>query len=141
MDNERIKKLVEKTQLRTRLRDVPLVRALIESAESVSKAIPHIPLDDYTAPIIFESLYRAIRQIGDGFWWLQGYEPRTHDVSIELLIDKEQGLAQKIERLKQLRHDSAYRGSKITIENAKEIILFWDEHCSKLLEDLRKEAV
>lgn len=141
MDNDRIKKLTERTQLRTRTRDVPIARALAAAAEQTGQALPHIPLTEHSAPMLFDAVYKALRQIGDGHWWLLGYEPRTHDVSIELLIDLDPAIAQKMERFKQLRHDAAYRGSKISTENAQEIITFWNAHGGTLLEKLKREAV
>lgn len=91
--------------------------------------------------MLFDAVYKAIRHIGDGFWWLQGYEARTHDASIEMLAEKSPAIRQDLERLKQLRHDAAYRGVKISPENANEILRFWKEYGTHLLTLLKKEAV
>lgn len=140
MNEEKIKRLVADHQLRLRTQDKALMSSLLESAQQTANAQMQIPLNEQTAPIIFKTVYDAIRQLGDVKWLLQGYEPRTHEISIELLMEENSVEFKQLDRYRIMRNDLTYRGFKITVDHAQEIRAFWKEHGSNLLAKLKKEV-
>ncbi len=133
MKEEVIKTLVKTRILRIRQRDTPRIKSMIKSAETNAKVAKNIPLTEESATVVFREIYGSVRQLGDANWWLQGYEPANHEISMDIL--KEMDIQQKIklnflDRFKKLRHDANYKGFRVSISQAKEIIDFWDK-CGK----------
>ena len=90
----------------------------------------------------FRETYESIRQLGDAKWWLLGYEPRNHEVSMEIL--KEMDIKGKVRlhhlnRFKKIRNDANYCGFKVTLAQAKEVLEFWDECAEEIVSLLLKE--
>ena len=78
---------------------------------------------------IFRETYESIRQLGDAKWWVLGYEPRNHEVSIEALKEiniKEKVKLNHLPRFKRIRNDANYRGFKVSVLQTKEILDFWN---------------
>jgi hypothetical protein len=115
---------------------------MVESSKTNMKIVKNIPLTEESAIIIFRETYESIRQLGDARWWLQGYEPRNHEVSMEIL--KEINIKEKIKlnhlsRFKAIRNDTNYRGFKVTITQAKEILDFWNTCSLEIISILEQE--
>ena len=133
MKKERIDLLVRTGQVRIRQVDIEKVKSIINSAQTNAGIVKNIPLTENSSTVIFREIYESIRQLGDASWWLLGYEPLNHEVSMEIL--KEMDIREKIRlnhlsRFKSIRNDADYRGFKVTSAQAKEILDFWDK-CAK----------
>ncbi len=133
MKKELIGLLVKTDQLRKRSIDKEKVKSMIESATTNMGIVKTIPLTEQSAILIFRETYESIRQLGDARWWTLGYEPRNHEVSMEAL--KEIDITEKVRlnhlsRFKTIRNDANYRGFKVAVAQAREILEFWDK-CSQ----------
>ena len=133
MKQEILNTLVKTGILRKKENDLSKIRSAIDSARMNTDVAKSIPLNEKSATLIFREFYESIRQLGDAKWWKLGYEPQNHDITLEIL--KEIELNNKIklnflERFKKIRHDANYRGFRVSVSQANEIIEFWDE-CSE----------
>lgn len=136
MRKELLGHLVQTDQLRKRSLDREKVKSMVESSTTNMKIVKTIPLTEQSAILIFRESYESIRQLGDAHWWLLGYEPRNHEVSLEIL--KELNINEKVRlhhlgRFKAIRNDANYRGFKVTIAQSKEILEFWDACSSDII--------
>lgn len=141
MKKEKIEILVKTNQLRARQADLERINSMLKFLETNVTVAKKVPLDENSATLIFREIYESIRQLGDAQWWIFGYEPRNHEVSMEIL--KEMEIKEKIKlnhlsRFKNIRNDANYRGFKVSIEQAKEIIDFWDKCGTEVLTIFRK---
>lgn len=115
---------------------------MIESSIVNMVIVQTIPLTEQSAILIFRESYESIRQLGDAQWWLLGYEPRNHEVSMEIL--KKMDIQEKVRlnhlgRFKTIRNDANYRGLKVTVAQAKEILEFWKACSQEIISLLQKE--
>lgn len=128
--------------LRKRSLDREKVKSMIESSTTNMVVVKAVALTEQSAILIFRESYESIRQLGDARWWLLGYEPRNHEVSMEIL--KEMDIKEKVRlnhlgRFKAIRNDANYRGFKVTVAQAKEILGFWDACAEEIISSLVKE--
>lgn len=79
--------LIKSGILRIKQKDLEQIKSLINSAEANAYEIKKIDLNENTATIIFREIYESIRQLGDANWWLKGYEPLNHEISLDGLKD------------------------------------------------------
>ena len=133
MKKDALDRLVAEKQLRIRHIDIERIKSITNSAEINVRVSRGIILGDDSATVVFREIYESIRQLGDAAWWLQGYEPLNHEISLEIL--KEMDIKDKIKlnhlyRFKKIRNDANYRGFMVSVSQAKEIIEFWDT-CGK----------
>jgi len=132
MKKESIEMYIKTDQIRIRQPDKERIKSIIESAKINAKIAKTIDLNDDSATLIFREIYESVRQLGDAKWWLLGYEPRNHEICMEILKEsniKEKLLLNHLSRFKRIRNDANYRGFKVNTMQAKEIIDFWDK-CS-----------
>ncbi len=142
MKKEQIEQWLRGDQLRQKSLDRERVKSMIESSTINMRIVKTIPLTEQSAILIFRESYESVRQLGDARWWLLGYEPRNHEVSMEILkeIDiKEKVQLNYLSRFKTIRNDANYRGFKVTVAQAKEILEFWDACSEEIISLLRKE--
>lgn len=137
-----LKFLESMSKIRKRTPDRPRAKSLIEAAEKTMAAVARIPLSDTTATIIYRETYEAIRQLGDARWWLKGYEPKDHEVSMEVL--KEEKISQsaklaKVDRFRSIRNNANYLGYDIPEAVAQEALDFWGDCGKEILANLKKE--
>lgn len=128
--------------IRNRQRDMEKIKSMINSAEVNAKVTKDIKLNDDTATLIFREIYESVRQLGDAKWWLLGYEPSNHEISMEVLKDfdiKDKLKLNSLDRFKKIRHDVNYRGFRATNQQAEEILDFWNKCGEEILKELRKE--
>ncbi len=128
--------------LRNRQKDIEKIKSIINSAEINAIVTKDIKSNENTATLIFREIYESIRQLGDAKLWLLGYEPLNHEVSMEILKEfniKEKVKLNSLDRLKKIRHDINYRGFRASIEQAKEILEFWDKCGIEILKILKRE--
>ena len=142
MRPEQIEQWVREGQLRKRSLDKERVKSMIESSTTNMSIVKTIPLTEQSAILIFRETYESIRQLGDARWWLYGYEPRNHEISMEILktMDiKEKVRLNHLSRFKAIRNDTNYRGFKVTVAQAKEILEFWKACSQEIILLLLKE--
>ncbi|MBI2666509.1 hypothetical protein HYX13_02760 [Candidatus Woesearchaeota archaeon] len=142
MNKERIEQWVRGDQLRKKSLDKEKVKSIIESSMTNMGIVKSIPLSEQSAILIFRETYESIRQLGDAQWWLRGYEPRNHEVSMEILKEmdiKEKNRLNHLSRFKSIRNDANYRGFKVTMAQAKEILEFWNTCSQEIIASLLKE--
>lgn len=128
--------------LRNRQKDVERIKSMVNSAEINARVTKEIKLNENTATLIFREIYESMRQLGDAKLWLMGYEPLNHEVSMEILKEfdiKDKVKLNSLDRLKKIRHDINYRGFRASLEQAKEIINFWDSCGIEIVNLLKKE--
>lgn len=128
--------------IRDRQRDTERIKSMIQSAEINARVTKNIGLDEDSATLIFREIYESIRQLGDVKWWLLGYEPSNHEISLEILKEldiKEKLKLNYLDRFKKMRHDLNYRGFRATISQAEEILDFWSKCGEEIITILKKE--
>ncbi len=129
--------------LRNRQRDLEKIKSMISSADINVRVTKTIKLNEDTATLIFREIYESIRQLGDAKWWLLGFEPGNHEVSMEILKEfdiKDKIKLNSLDRFKKTRHDANYRGFRTSIPQAEEILDFWNKCGEEILKILRKET-
>ena len=129
--------------LRRRQKDVKRIKCLVNSAEKNARMIKTLSLNDDTATIIFREIYESIRQLGDASWWLGGYEPLSHEISLDGLKDldiKDRLKLNFLPRFKKIRNGANYQGLVVFFSQAKEIMDFWDT-CSKDIIRIIREKI
>ncbi|MBI4447544.1 hypothetical protein HY643_01050 [Candidatus Woesearchaeota archaeon] len=128
--------------IRNRQKDQEKIKSIINSAEVNAKVTKTIKINEDTATLIFREIYESIRQLGDAKWWILGYEPTNHEISIEALKDleiKEKLKLNSLDRFKKIRHDINYRGFRASISKAEEILDFWNNCGEEIIKILKKE--
>ena len=135
MRNEEIEVFLKNRRLRTRQIDKEKIKSLVNSSRTNAEVVLSMVLTEKSATVIFREIYESIRQLGDVQWWLLGYEPLDHDVS--LIIFKDIRIITLkyylLDRFKKIRHDINYRGFTASILQAKEIIAFWNETSEEII--------
>lgn len=130
MNEGRIQALLKEDRLRRRTPDKAKILSMIESAQERAAVAKTVPLTERSATLVFCETYEAIRQLGDARWGINGYEPRDHEVDMDILMElniKEKAALLQLPRFKGIRNDANYRGYKATLYQAKEISEFWDK--------------
>ncbi len=144
MRKDMIDNLVKIGELRIRQKDAEKIKSIIKSAENTAGVVKSIKLDENSATVIFREMYEAIRQLGDAKWWLLGFEPLNHDISLEILKEldiKEKFRLNFLKRFKKIRHDANYRGFRVTASQAKELLDFWDICGKEIITILKRELL
>lgn len=142
MKKDFIELWIKSRVIRIRQKDIEKIKSMINSAEINTNVTKDIKLNENTATLIFREIYESVRQIGDAKWWLLGYEPLNHEISLEILKEfdiKNKLKLNSLERFKKIRHDINYRGFRATIPQAEEILEFWDTCGEEILCILKKE--
>jgi len=144
MKKEIINTLAKTGILRTRQPDLERISSMLESSEINANVAKSVLLNDESATLIFREIYESIRQLGDAKWWIIGYEPTNHEISLEIL--KEIEIKNKIklnflERFKKIRNDANYRGFRVSVSQAKEIIDFWNSCGKEIIEKIKKDII
>ncbi len=136
IDEIRIMQLIKEGKLRKRAADKRRIASLVQSSLETANFVKGMHLTEESSTVIFRELYECIRQIGDALWWANGYEVTgSHEVSMEILEEadiKDKTKLLKLDWFRRTRNSANYRGYRIGIEQAKEILEFW-ECCGKEL--------
>lgn len=128
--------------IRNRQRDAEKIISMVNSAEINARVTKNIKINEDTATLIFREIYESIRQLGDAKWWLLGYEPSNHEISLEIVKEfdiKEKLKLNFLDRFKKTRHDVNYRGFRATTAQAEEILDFWNKCGEDIVRALKKE--
>ncbi len=142
MRKEIIEQWLRIDAIRKKSKDKERAKSLINSAEINMKIVETIIPTEESAILLFRETYESIHQLGDAKWWLEGYEPRNHEVSMEILKElniKEKTKLNHLNRFKSLRNDINYRGFKPSLTQAKEILEFWKQCSEEIIFLLKKE--
>ncbi|MEK6844180.1 MAG: hypothetical protein AABX83_02015 [Nanoarchaeota archaeon] len=134
-------KLIKEKRLRARETNKDKIKSLIDSAKNNVSVVSSLPLNEKNATVIFREVYESIRQLGDARFWILGYEPLDHGISLDSLkgLDiKEKVKLNYLERFKQIRHDANYRGFNVSAMQAKEILDFWNICTPEIINLLKK---
>ena len=146
MKQERIDKLLKNKQIIIKTQNKEIIKSLLDAAAETAEVALSIPLIEKNSTTIFRELYEAIRQLGDAFWWLLGYESQNHDTSLEILKDldfleeNQKVKLQHINRFQAIRNDANYRGFKVSLTQAEEFIEFWNQIGKSILSNLKKQV-
>lgn len=144
MREEVVKEFVRRGLLRKMSPDVMRAKSLFEASIENLKAAKEITIKGKSATLVFREIYESIRQLGDTRWWLLGYETKSHELSMEILSEmniKNRIKLHYLDRFRQIRNDANYRGYKVTIEQAKEIVAFWDSCGDELASKIKAEII
>jgi len=86
-------------------------------------------LKESNASFRFEDGYEAIREALQAFLSIRGFKPYSHEAVIAFAI-KERLISQSdimaSDRYREIRNDINYKGKKVTVNDAKEVIKFAD---------------
>lgn len=142
MKKENIAALLKTRIIRIKEKDPAKINSLLQNIQTNIVVVQKIPLSENSATVVFRETYESIRQLGDAQWWLLGYEPANHEISLDIL--KEAEIQDKVklnylERFKQIRHDCNYRGFKVSLSQAQEILDFWEMCGSEILENIKRK--
>lgn len=144
MKKELIELWLKSKIIRSRQKDTEKIKSLINSAETNANVTKKIKLSEETATLIFREIYESIRQLGDAKWWSLGYEPSNHEISMKILEEfdiKDKIKLNSLDRFKKIRHDINYRGFRTTLNQAEEILDFWNKCGEEILKMLKKEVL
>ena len=136
-------RLLKEKRIRKRDTDVSKIRSLIESARNSVDVVSSLTFNEKNATVIFREIYESIRQLGDARFWLLGYEPLDHSISLESLkgLDlKDSVKLNFLDRFRQIRHDANYRGFIVSELQAREIFDFWEACAKEIILLLLKEC-
>jgi len=128
--------------IRPRQEDLEKIKSMINSAKINAKVTKAIRLNEESATLMFREIYESIRQLGDAKWGLLGFEPTSHEISLEALKEmdiKEKLKLNSLDRFKKIRHDINYRGFRTSIPQAQEILEFWGKCGEEIIGILEKE--
>lgn len=136
MKKQIIEQMVRTGQLRARWKDEEKIKSILKSANTNADVVKGIKLTENSATVIFREVYESIRQLGNASWWILGYEPLNHEISIEIL--KEMDIKEKLKlnylsRFKKIRNDANYRGFQVTLAQAEEILDFWNSSGKEII--------
>lgn len=139
-------KLEKEGRIRSKSYETGQILSLLEKIEENTKVTFAIPLTEKSADVVFTQMYELLRQLGDALWWLQGYEPQYHDISLEILKNEESLTPEQkvklhsLSRFREIRHDSHYRGLKASYEQAQEIKEFLENVGSAILTKIKADV-
>lgn len=130
MDKNMIDILVKARALRYKQADKELIKSLLSTSERIYNFVKTLEIDEKGSDVIFRELYESIRQLGEVRWRLLGYEPLNHEICLDGLMDldiKEKTLLNHLSRFKKIRNDLNYKGVRVEISQARDILEFWDK--------------
>ena len=143
MNKTYIDVMIRENRIRPKTTEITKVRSLLENIETNAEVTLEIALTKKSATVIFRELYECIREIGDALWWLEGYEPLDHGISIEILETQQVRNLQSLKHLenyKKIRHDIQYRGFKASEAQAREVTEFWNTSGKEVLKHLKTKV-
>ena len=143
MKKEEIDRLIKFGKIRARQKDMERIKSLVSSALTNADVAKGIALDEKSATLVFREIYESIRQLGDAKWWLFGYEPLDHEISLETLKEmkiKEQVRLNHLDRFRKIRNDANYRGFRVSVSQTEEMLEFWNKCGKEIAAFLTKQA-
>lgn len=145
MNKEKLQQLLKDKHIVKKSPDKEIVKSLLNSAGDAVETQIEKTLTEKSATSIFREVYEALRQLGDALWWMEGYEAQRHEASIEIiktadfLTPEQKVKTLALDRLKTIRHDINYRGFKVSVSQAEEIIDLWNSVSKSIHSFLKKQ--
>lgn len=105
--------------------DLAEARSLFFQAKERMKDLFNLPLTEINASFRFEDAYEVLREALQAFLSKGGYKSYSHEAIFSFAREKEilsEGKALQVDRYREIRNDINYRGKKVTLEEAQEII-------------------
>ena len=120
---------IQKGEVRKTTRDINLAESLVKRSKENSDYILKLRLTENGASIIFRNLYDCLRELIDTILILEGYKSYSHQASIIFLkkfTEFSEEDIYKLDNFRTKRNNSLYYGRPITIDEAKEIMEFYN---------------
>ncbi|MFH0875885.1 MAG: HEPN domain-containing protein [archaeon] len=114
-----------------------------ESSSLINKALLRIKFtkakmpDEETAQFVLEDAYEAAREAAQSLMAKKGYKPYSHEATVSFLKDffsdrfSEDEIT-TLDRFRQLRNDSVYKATIVSVADAKECISFAEKFVEKV---------
>ncbi len=124
------KAFVEEGKVVKKHPDPSEARSLFAQAKARLEDLRALPLGEANAPFRFEDAYEALREAVQAFLSLRGYKPYSHEAVFAFALEQEllpEGRARTADRYREIRNDISYRGKRVTVQEAEEILAFVGE--------------
>ena len=121
------KEYLSEKKVKAQSPDPAEAESLLKQAQARLADLLTLSLNEKNASFRFESAYECLREAVQSFMAREGDKPYSHEAVVvysyekSLLNEKE---AISFDRYREKRNDLNYRGQKLTLEEAKEIITF-----------------
>jgi len=99
---------------------------IIQATERLTDLLS-LPLNDNNASFRFESAYECIREAIQSKMALEGFKPYSHEAIVAFASERKllnEMDSINLDRYREKRNDINYRGQKVIVDEAKEIISF-----------------
>lgn len=118
---------VKERKVRTASPDPAEARSLLEQARARLNDVRSLPLQEKNASFRFEDAYESLREAVQAFMALEGFKPYSHEAIVAYAHEKHLLNEREIftfDRYREQRNDINYRGQRISVDEAKQIISF-----------------
>ena len=121
------KEYISEKKVKVQSPDPAEAESLLKQAQARWADLRTLSINEKNASFRFESAYECLREAIQSFMAREGYNPYSHEAVVVYAAEK--GLLNEKEtisfdRYREKRNDLNYRGQKITLEEAQEIITF-----------------
>ena len=122
--------------------NLALASSLIKDMESRIKDVCSFKLNQYPK-LVFENVYDALRDFADALLALDGFKSYLHEASFSYLKKYNFDGASLfiLDKLRYRRNGSKYYGQIISIEEAKEILKFYNKNKEKIEQIILKKEI
>ncbi|MBI2668361.1 hypothetical protein HYX14_00825 [Candidatus Woesearchaeota archaeon] len=124
--------------------EVAEAQSLLRQAQARLHDLHSLSLDPQNAPFRFESGYEVLREALQAFLAKEGFKPYSHEAVF--CFGFERGLLSeaeyfKADRFRRIRNDINYRGKLVTVEEARELLVFIDTVVPKLEHQFQDKTI
>tara|TARA_Y100000310_G_C20693849_1_gene824109 strand:- start:1992 stop:2417 length:426 start_codon:yes stop_codon:yes gene_type:complete len=134
-----LKEYIGGNEVKTGSPDSAEATSLMEQALARLNDLLALPLGENNASFRFESAYECVREALQSFMAKEGLKPYSHEAIFAYAKEREligEGEMINLDRYRDKRNDINYRGEKINVEEAREIISFAKFMVSRLRKEL-----
>lgn len=145
MKEDKIQFLLKNKKIIKKSPDREIAKSIMSSSKDTVETQLEKAITEKNATSVFREVYEALRQLGDALWWIEGYEAQTHDASMEIiktaefLAPEQKVKTLNLDRFKAIRHDINYRGFRVSISQAQEIINLWNSIGKSILKNIEEQ--
>ncbi len=121
------KEYIIEGKVRKQQGDPSEARSLFRQAEERFLDLKQLPLHENNAPFRFEDAYEVLREALQAFLAEKGYKSYSHEAIFSFAGEERilnEADARRADRYREIRNDINYRGQKVLIEEAREILSF-----------------
>ncbi len=133
---------LENQEVKKAAPDINLAKSLVK--DMIERARDAISLDISKFPkIIFENIYDSLRDFADVLLAIDGFKSYSHQASFAYLSKYgfEDSLLDVLDKFRYKRNSSKYYGQSISIDEAKEILNFYNRNKQKINILLKKKKI